>query len=66
MYFFVLFGSLPASRRLDLPRPPPGVPRAALFMDLAHISTSLGYLFPHFFRFRTQGKNQSAEAENIV
>ena len=48
------------------PRPAPGVPRATLLMDLAHISTSLGYLFPHFFRFRTQGKNQSVEAENIV
>ena len=48
------------------PRPPPRGPRAALFMDLAHISTSAGYLFPRFFRFRTQGKNQIVEAENIV
>jgi hypothetical protein len=48
------------------PRPPQGVPRASFFMDLAHFLTMFGYFFPNFFRFRTQGKSQSAEAENIV
>ena len=44
------------------PRPPQGVPPASFLMDLAHILTSVGYFFPNFFRFRTQGKNQSVEA----
>ena len=47
------------------PRPPQGVPRAALLMDVAHISTSLGYIFPHFFRFRTQGKNKSSKLKTL-
>ena len=63
-YVLLLVPFLPAA--VLTPPPPPRGPRAALLMDLAHISTSLGYLFPHFFRFRTQGKNQSVEAENIV
>ena len=66
MEFFVFFGSLPAGRRLDPPGPAPGVPRASFLMGMAHILTSVGYVFPSFFRFRTQGKKQIVEAENIV
>ena len=63
-HLLVLFGSLPAGRHFDPPpRPPPGIPRAALFMDLAYISTSLGYFFLQQQRIRaprTQQKQRNA------
>jgi hypothetical protein len=63
-FFFLLVPFPPAAVLTSLA--PQGVPRASFSMDLAYILTSFGYFVPHFFRFRTQGKNQIVEAENIV
>jgi hypothetical protein len=35
-------------------------------MDFAHILTIFVYIFPNFFRFRTQGKTKSSKLKTLM